>query len=375
MAWNEPGGNDRDPWGGNKKNDGPPDLDEALKPLLDKLNRMFGGSGSNNSNGSNGGFSFAAAGGVIVLALIIWFFSGWYQINEQERAVVLRLGVFNEVVEPGLHWNPPLLDKVEIENTTFLRTHRTAGRMLTQDLNLIEVNATVQYSISNIKDFALNVDDPENSLKEATDSALRHVIGTTSMDDAITTGRAAIGTEVKARLQSLMDEYGTGIQITKVAIENTDAPADVSDAFQDVSRAKEDQARMKQEAEAYSLGIVPIARGQAQRVEEEAQAYKQRVIAEAEGEAARFNSLLAEYKKAPEVTRERMYIDMMQQVLGSSSKLLIDSKSGNNIMYLPLDKMIGAAAAAKPDMSAAAQVESLRAKPNTETRKLRDGSR
>ncbi len=341
MAWNEPGGNDRDPWGGGQKNDGPPDLDEALKQLNNKLKGIFGGGSGGNGGSSNGS---SGTGPLLLLvlgvALALWGFTGFYQVNEQDRGVVLKLGVFDSVVDPGLHWNPPLIDKVTIENVTSLRTHKTSGRMLTKDLNLVELNLTVQYNISDIQSYVLVVDNPENSLREATDSALRHVIGTTDMDAVLTDGRAAIAAEARTRLQEMMNNYETGIQITKVTIEQSRPPQEVSDAFNDVSRAKEDQDRLKQEAEAYSLGIVPIARGQAQRVSENAEAYRDRVIAEAEGDAARFSALLVEYQMAPEVTRDRLYIDMMQEVLSNSSKVVVDVKGGNNMMYLPLDKLL-----------------------------------
>ena len=341
MAWNEPGDKGRDPWGGGNKNDGPPDLDDALKQLNDRLRGLFGGGSSNGGKGGSGS-SMGIVGLVIAVVILLWGASGIYQVNEQERGVVLRLGMFHEVVGPGLQWNPPLIDDVTIENVTNLRPHRTSGRMLTKDLNLVEVSISVQYRISDIQNFVLKVDNPERSLREATDSALRQVIGATDMDAVLTDGRAAIATEARVRLQELMEVYATGIEVTKVAIEQSEAPADVRDAFNDVSRALEDRDRLRQEAEAYALGIVPIARGQAQRVYQESEAYRDRVIAEAEGETARFNSLLVEYQRAPEVTRQRLYIDMMQDVLGDSNKVMIDVEGGNNMMYLPLDRLMQA---------------------------------
>lgn len=339
MAWNEPGDKGRDPWGGGNKNDGPPDLDDALKQLNDRLRGLFGGGSSNGGKGGSGS-SMGIVGLVIAVVILLWGASGIYQVNEQERGVVLRLGMFHEVVGPGLQWNPPLIDDVIIENVTNLRPHRTSGRMLTKDLNLVEVSISVQYRISDIQNFVLKVDNPERSLREATDSSLRQVIGATDMDAVLTDGRAAIATEARVRLQELMEVYATGIEVTKVAIEQSEAPADVRDAFNDVSRALEDRDRLRQEAEAYALGIVPIARGQAQRVYQESEAYRDRVIAEAEGETARFNSLLVEYQRAPEVTRQRLYIDMMQDVLGDSNKVMIDVEGGNNMMYLPLDRLM-----------------------------------
>jgi membrane protease subunit HflK len=297
-----------------------------------------GGSGKGGKGGS--GSSMGIVGLVIAVVILLWGASGIYQVNEQERGVVLRLGMFHEVVGPGLQWNPPLIDDVIIENVTNLRPHRTSGRMLTKDLNLVEVSISVQYRISDIQNFVLKVDNPERSLREATDSSLRQVIGATDMDAVLTDGRAAIATEARVRLQELMEVYATGIEVTKVAIEQSEAPADVRDAFNDVSRALEDRDRLRQEAEAYALGIVPIARGQAQRVYQESEAYRDRVIAEAEGETARFTALLVEYQRAPEVTRQRLYIDMMQDVLGDSNKVMIDVEGGNNMMYLPLDRLM-----------------------------------
>ncbi|RMA82269.1 FtsH protease activity modulator HflK [Umboniibacter marinipuniceus] len=367
MAWNEPGDKGRDPWGGGNKNDGPPDLDDALKQLNDRLRGLFGGGSSNGGKGGSGS-SMGIVGLVIAVVVLLWGASGIYQVNEQERGVVLRLGMFHEVVGPGLQWNPPLIDDVTIENVTNLRPHRTSGRMLTKDLNLVEVSISVQYRISDIQNFVLKVDNPERSLREATDSALRQVIGATDMDAVLTDGRAAIATEARVRLQELMEVYATGIEVTKVAIEQSEAPADVRDAFNDVSRALEDRDRLRQEAEAYALGIVPIARGQAQRVYQESEAYRDRVIAEAEGETARFNALLVEYQRAPEVTRQRLYIDMMQDVLGDSNKVLIDVEGGNNMMYLPLDRLMQSNAPrlnlSETSMrEAQATLESLRTQP------------
>lgn len=339
MAWNEPGGNDRDPWGGGK-NEGPPDLDEAIKQFGDRVRGAFGGGGNGkNAGGKNSGGTGPIVGLVLAIAFVVWALAGVYQVNEQERGIVLRLGKFTEEVGPGLQWNPPFVDEVFIHNVTEIRDYRNSGRMLTEDLNLIEATISVQYKISDIESFVLSVNDPERSLREATDSALRHVIGSTRMDSVLTEGRAAVATEARDRLQELMDMYSTGIDVTKVAIEQAEPPAEVRDAFNDVSRALEDRDRLKQEAEAYALGIVPIARGQAQRVLQEAEAYRDRVIAEAQGETARFISLLAEYQRAPGVTRERMYLDMMEDVLGTTNKVLVDVEGGNNVFYLPLDQL------------------------------------
>jgi membrane protease subunit HflK len=337
MAWNEPGGNNQDPWGGKRGNDGPPDLDEALKKFQEKINGIFGG-GSGRAPGP--GFTGKSAAGILVLVALVYLAFGFYQVNEQERAVVLRLGVYSEAKLPGLRWNPPLIDSVEKVNVTKVRLHSTKGHMLTEDLNIVEVDLSVQYIISDVQAFVLNVRDPESSLAEATDSALRHVIGSAEMHEVLTEGRARIAIDVQERLQEYMDSYKTGIQISTINVEGTQPPAEVQASFDDVNKAREDEERLKNEAETYANGIIPEARGAAQRVIEEANAYRAQVVAQAEGEAKRFEALLAEYQKSPQVTRDRLYIDAVQQVMTNSSKVMVDVEGGNNMMYLPLDKML-----------------------------------
>jgi membrane protease subunit HflK len=340
MAWNEPGGNNQDPWGGKGGgNDGPPDLDEALKKLQDKINGIFGGG---SSGGSTGGSSFSGAsmGLVAVVVLVAYFLLGIYQLNEQERGVVLRLGVYKETVGPGLHWNPPLIDSVTKVNVTKVRLHSSRGLMLTEDLNILEVNMSVQYRINDTKNFVLQVRDPERSLAQATESALRHVVGSTTMHEVLTEGRELLAQEVQTRLQDYLNVYQTGIQVETANVEDTNPPREVQAAFDDVNKAREDEERLKNEAEAYSNGIIPEARGKAQRVIEEANAYREQVVAQAEGEAKRFEQLLTEYKKAPQVTRDRLYLDAVQNVMANSSKVMIDVEGGNNMLYLPLDKIV-----------------------------------
>jgi len=339
MAWNEPGGNNQDPWGGKRGNDGPPDLDEALKKFQDKLNGIFGGSGGGSSN-QGGGLSGGAVGFILVAILVVYGLFGIYQVNEQEQAVVLRLGVYSDTKNAGLHWNPPLIDQVTKVNVTKVRSHSAKGEMLTEDLNIVEVNLSVQYRIADTKNFVLNVRDPERSLAQATDSALRHVIGSTEMHEVLTEGRAQIAIDVEVRLQQYLDSYGTGIVVDKVNVQETNPPREVQAAFDDVNKAREDEERLKNEAETYANGIIPEARGAAQRVIEEATAYREQVVAKAEGEAQRFEQLLSEYKKSPKVTRERLYLDAVQDVMASSSKVMIDVEGGNNMLYLPLDKII-----------------------------------
>jgi len=354
MAWNEPGGNDKDPWGGKRGNDGPPDLDEALKKFQEKLNGIFGGSGG--GSGGQGGLSGGAIGFILVALVVVYALFGIYQVNEQERAVVLRLGVYLETKDAGLHWNSPLIDQVSIVNVTKVRTHSAKGEMLTEDLNIVEVNLSVQYRISDTKNFVLNVRDPERSLAQATDSALRHIIGSTEMHEVLTEGRAKIAIDIESRLQRYLNAYGTGIEVDKVNVQETNPPREVQAAFDDVNKAREDEERLKNEAETYANGIIPEARGAAQRVIEEATAYREQVVAKAVGEAKRFEQLLTEYKKSPKVTRERLYLDAVQDVMANSTKVMIDVEGGNNMLYLPLDKIMSSSGGGSNSSAVSPQV-------------------
>ncbi len=335
MAWNEPGGgnNSRDPWGGG--NQGPPDLDEALKKLQQRLGGLFGRAGGSGGGGASASLFLVLISG----AVLIWALMGFYQIDEQERAVVLRFGKYHDTARPGLQWNPPLIDEVIRVNTTKVRAASFREIMLTQDENIVEVRMSVQYVIDDVKDFVLQVRQPENSLQHAAQSALRHVVGGMTMDLVLTEGRTQIALEVEERLQNYLTNYTTGIRISQVNVDDSKPPTQVQAAFDDVIKAREDEERVKNEAQSYANGIVPEARGKAQRQIEEASAYREEVIANAEGEADRFNKLLTEYRKAPEVTRERLYIDAVQNVLANTSKVMVDVEGGNNMMYLPLDKL------------------------------------
>lgn len=354
MAWNEPGGNGngQDPWGGGEdrnskgnrgKDQGPPDLDEALRKLQDRLNDLFGGSGK-KSGGGGGGSSAGSSGAfilvVLAVAILAWGGMGFYTVDQQERGVVLRLGKFSETVNPGLQWNPPLIDDVTIVNTTRVRSHEHQALMLTEDENIVDVSVTAQYVVANPKGYVLSVRDPDSSLASASESALRHVVGSSEMHSILTEGREILAVEVKERLQRYMTDYNTGISITQVNIKNAQAPSQVQDAFDDVIKAREDEQRVKNQAQTYANGIVPEARGTAQRMLEEASAYREQVVSKAEGESRRFTALLSEYQKAPGVTRERLYLDTMQDVLASNPKVLVDVEGGNNMMYLPVDKLI-----------------------------------
>jgi membrane protease subunit HflK len=344
MSWNEPGGGNnkpKDPWGGGGGgNEGPPDLDEALKKLQAKLGGLFGGGGGSSSGGSAmPGFSGAALGVLALVAVLVWALMGIYQVDQQERGVILRFGKYNETVQPGLQWNPPLIDDVTLLNITKVRSVSFREIMLTQDENIVEVKLSAQYVINDPVKFVLKVRDPERSLQHAAQSALRHVVGGTSMDMVLTEGRAQIAIDVQARLQEYLDLYETGILVSKVTVDESKPPTQVQAAFDDVIKAREDEERLKNEAQAYANGVVPEARGGAQRQIEEASAYKEQVVANADGESERFNRLLTEYRKSPEVTRERLYLDAVQNVYSQTNKVMVDVESGNNMMYLPLDQL------------------------------------
>lgn len=337
MAWNEPGGG-KNPWGGNNGGDGPPDLDDVLKNFKARVDKIFGGPGGSGGNkrGSSGGL----LGIVLVVLVIGWAISGFYQVDEKEQAVVLRLGKYLDTEGAGLHWNPSLIDDVTKVRVTEERQYSSRGQMLTEDENIVELPLTVQYNISDVKAFVLNVKTPEASLRQATDSALRHVVGSSKLDEVVSTGRLKIGDEVKLRLQTYLDNYGTGIKVRKINIQEAKPPSQVKAAYDDVIKAREDRERLINEAQTYANGVIPEARGQAQRMIEESNGYLEQVVAEAEGESQRFESLLAEYEKAPEVTRQRLYLDAIQEVMSNSSKVLVDVEGGNNMLYLPLDKII-----------------------------------
>ena len=341
MAWNEPGGNKQDPWGGgNRGNGGPPDLDEVMKNLKDKVGKFFGGTGG-SSGGSGAGVSSAGVGLVIMIVVLVYLGFGVKLIDASEKGVVLRLGVFHRIMEPGLNWAPPGIDSVVRVNVELVRTHTVTNvPMLTGDLNIVEVDLSVQYRIADVAGFVLNVKNPVESLEQATDSALRHVVGAMEMHEVLTEGRSQMASDVELRLQEYLDIYQTGIFINTVNVEETTPPREVQSAFDDVNRAREDEEREKNLAQAYANDVIPQARGSAQRMVEEATAYREQVIAEASGDAARFNQLYLEYKKAPKVTRERMYLDAVQEVMGNSSKILVDVEGGNNLLYLPLDQLV-----------------------------------
>ncbi len=355
MAWNEPGknGNDPDPWGsgGGRRgggNQGPPDIDEVIRNLLGRFGVLGGGSRGSSGGSSGGGKSAPGKGisggllaGLLVVALVVWGFLGFYIVDEAERAVVLRFGrVLDNTVGPGLHWNPPLVDEVNKVNVAELNAKTYQNRaMLTTDENIIDIVVTVQYRIDDPVKYVIAVQDPERSLDNASESATRHVVGGNFMDQILNTPQI-LAAAVQERLQDYMDLYNTGILVSQVNVTDAQPPEAVRDAFEDVIRAREDEQRAQNQAQQYANRVIPEARGEAQRQIEQANAYKQEVIARAEGDASRFDQLLLEYQKAPEVTRQRMYIDSIQDVMTASSKIMIDVEGGNNMLYVPLDKIL-----------------------------------
>ena len=351
MAWNEPGGG-KDPWGGNRGNAGPPDIDEALNKLKEKLAKFGGGSGG-------GGSSKGLVPVVFVVLAIIWGLLGFYQVDEKEQAVVLRLGKYSDTLGSGLQWNPPFIDSVTTVRVTEERQYQVRGLMLTQDENIVEISLTVQYNIANAKDFVLSIKNPVTSLEQATDSALRHVVGSTGLDGVISTGREEVAVSTAEKLQELLNVYTSGINVVKINIEEARPPTEVRAAYDDVIKAREDLERLVNEAQAYSNGVIPEARGEAQRLREEAEGYLSQVVSKSEGEAKRFTSLLKEYKKAPRVTRERLYLDAIEQVMSNSTKILVDTEGGNNMLYLPLDKLMQQGTTGKTSMSGGTKDEMI----------------
>ncbi|MGX2039943.1 FtsH protease activity modulator HflK [Methylocaldum sp. MU1018] len=384
MSWNEPGGNKKDPWSGRDQQETPPDLEEIMRGLHEKMGKFFGGGGN---------APMRTAGLFIVIALVIWGLTGIYLVDEGSRGVVTRFGKYVDTTLPGLHWHMPApIERVQVvnmEQQRFLEVgYRSGGRqqslgsvprealMLTQDENIIDIRLAVQYQIKDAKDYLFNVADPDETLKQVIESAERAVIGKSTMDFVLIEGRGRVADDIKSEIQQTLDQYRTGIRVSNVSLVDAQAPEEVQAAFMDAIKAREDEQRLKNEAEAYANEVVPKARGAAARVLEESEAYKQRVIARAEGDASRFKQLLSQYDKAPEVTRERLYLDTMEEVLGRTSTLLVDVKSSNNVLYLPIDKLQKSAASLVPPKEAeGAMITSPESSDGGTTRNIRSTTR
>ncbi|NMH60928.1 FtsH protease activity modulator HflK [Alteromonas ponticola] len=347
MAWNEPGGKNNDPWknrGG--RDQGPPDLDDVFKNLFGKFGKSGGGKGGSGSNMGKFGIGL-----IVGLLVVIWFVSGFYTIREAERGVVLRFGQYYKQVEPGLRWKPTFIDRVIPVDVQSIRDQASSGSMLTEDENVVRVQMEMQYRVVDPYRWTFAVTSPEMSLSQALDSAIRYVVGHSSMDDVLTDGREVTRQRVWEELQSILEPYNLGVAILDMNFKDARPPEEVKDAFDDAISAQEDEQRFIREAEAYAREIEPRARGQVNRMNEEAQAYKERVILEAQGEVARFAELLPQYEKAPEVTRDRIYLETMEDVYSRTSKILIDNEKGSSMMYLPLDKIMERQSNASPQRS------------------------
>ena len=377
MAWNQPGNNgqDRDPWGssnnqggnsggnGNKggREQGPPDLDDIFRKLSKKLGGLGGGKGGlgggSGSQGPRGPMGGRIVGIVAAAAVIIWAASGFYTIKEAERGVVTRFGKFSHLVEPGLNWKPTFIDNVQAVNVESVRELAASGVMLTSDENVVRVEMNVQYRVTDPERYLFSVTSADDSLRQATDSALRGVIGKYTMDRILTEGRTVIRSDTQRELEETIRPYNMGITLLDVNFQTARPPEEVKAAFDDAIAARENEQQYIREAEAYTNEVQPRANGQAQRILEEARAYKTQPVLEAQGEVARFAKILPEYKAAPEITRERLYIETMEKVLSHTRKVLVNDK-GSNLMVLPLDQMLkGAGApAAKSDSSGASDL-------------------
>jgi len=344
MAWNEPGNNDKDPWknkGG--KNQGPPDLDELLNDLGKKVSGIFGGKGGKSSGGSTpSGKSFSSIGIslVVIIALVVYAFSGFYTIKEAEKCIVLKFGQYSGTVDPGINWKWTFIDRIIPVDMQSTREMQSSGFMLTQDENVVRVDMQIQYRVVDARNYVFSVTNAVDSLNQSLDSALRYVVGHAIMDDILTSGREQIRQSVWQELEKIIAPYNLGLIIVDVNFKDARPPNEVKDSFDDAIAAQEDEVRFLREAEAYARGIEPRARGRVKRMEQEAIAYKDRTVLDAQGEVARFEKILPEYQAAPEVTRQRLYIATMEKVYSNTSKVMVDVDGGNNMMYLPLDKIM-----------------------------------
>ena len=329
MAWNEPG--NKDPWGRNKNNSS---LDGVFKDFKKTIDDLLGSGSSVPPSPKK------SAGLLSGIILAIYFLSGIYIVNDGERGVVLQFGSFNEITMPGPHWIPRFIQSVEIVDVSKIRSVQQKAVMLTEDENIVSISFAIQYDIKDASDFIFNLREPDITVSQAGESAIREVMGQNTMDFIITEGRTKVAEDTKGLLQNVLDTYGAGVNVQSLNILEAQPPEQVQDAFSDAIKAREDEQRYINEAEAYRNEIIPLARGQAKQMLEQAIAYKVKLINAAEGEASRFTQLYSEYKKAPAVTKERLYLEAVESVLSNSSKVMIDVEGGNNMMYLPLDQLI-----------------------------------
>jgi membrane protease subunit HflK len=340
MPWNEPGGSgSKDPWDRQKNEQGPPDLDEIVKKMKDKL---FGRRRGDNSSKSS---SHGEGGGIIGIVIFFIIFVMWamlsiYIVQPAEQGVETRFGRYSETTEAGIRWHWYPIERVEKVNVEQVRAITHKALMLTQDENIVEIELVVQYRIKDAGHYLFNVREPDNTLHQATESALREVVGSSKMDDVITSKRTQVAIDTKLLVQEILNRYQVGLDVLSVNMQDAQPPSAVQESFADVIKAREDEERHKNKAEAYANEIVQKAGGTADKLRQEAQAYKAQVVAQAEGQARRFLSVLEEYEKAPEITRKRLYLESMESVLSHTGKIMVDLKKGNNFMVLNLGDLL-----------------------------------
>ena len=362
MAWNQPDGNgDHDPWGNRGRQQGPPDLDEILRKLQAQWGRVFGrrpgGGGPSGRGGLGRGFGPRGVLGVGLVAAVLlaaWWLAGIWIIQEPEKGVVLRFGAYHRIMDPGFNWAPYFIDSVVTVNVDRVRNAEIGFRnqgssvaavprealMLTEDENIVDLQFAVQYRVKDPAQFLFENSEPEIALRQATESAVREIVGRSKMDFVLTEGRGPVAAETQGLIQEILDRYRTGLHVMSVNMQNAQPPTQVQDAFLDAIKAREDQERIINEARAYQADVVPKARGEANAILAEAQAYRERVEAIALGDASRFEQVLQAYQVAPAITRDRLYLEAVESVLANTSKVLVDIPEGNNLMYLPLDQII-----------------------------------
>jgi membrane protease subunit HflK len=336
MAWDD--GDKGNPWRSDKDK-GPADLDAVVRDLQRKLSGIFrgGGVGRGGDHGVSGGLTASA----FVIVMLVWAGFGFYRVDAAERGLEFRFGAFQGLTQPGWQWHWPWpIEHVEIVNTGETATRPYRGSMLTRDENIVDVELLIQFRRTDPQAFAFNMQHPEEALDYALASAIREVIGRNLLDFILTDGRAEVARDAQDLLQATLDSYGAGITVYEVNLVNANFPSAVENSVQDSIRAREDRARRILEASGYSNDILPRARGEAARRRQDAEAYREQVVADAQGEADRFTQILVEYQKAPAITRERMYIETLEEILRTSTKVLVDTNAGNNLLYLPLDQLV-----------------------------------
>lgn len=335
MPWNQPGNNnDKDPWGNRKKQDGPPDLDELVK----KIGGFFGGGKGGGSKSSGGGKNIFITG-LVVLSLV-WAVSGIYTVDEAEQGVILHFGQYDRTVGAGLGWVPRGIEKIIKVNTDEIQNAPISGVMLTKDINIVEVDVGIQYQIASPEDYLFKLGNVEQTLNQASESALRQVVGAINVDAILTTDKERIQDDLKVEIDEVLAQYKSGLSVRTVTLKRVRPPREVNEAFEEVNRAAQDAKREIQNAEAYQNEKLPLAKAEAEKMKQQADAYQATILAKANGEVARFKQLLPQYTAAPEVTRTRLYLETVEQVMSSTSKVMIDTNSSNNMIYLPLDQIM-----------------------------------